>query len=110
MSSFVGARGDPYGVAYTTSKAGLIMFTRSLAREWARYNINVNAIGPGYVNTPVSARLYDNERYGKRLLSQVPLRRFCEPREVGLLAVYLASDASNYMTGQTIFLDGGFLA
>ena len=86
------------------------MFTRCLALEWARYKINVNAIGPGYVRTSMTEGLLQNEAARESLLKSVPLRRFCEPREVGLLALYLASEASDYLTGQTIYLDGGLLA
>ncbi len=110
MSSFVGAKGFPYQLAYSTSKAAVSMFTRCLALEWARYKINVNAIGPGYVRTSMTEGLLQNEAARESLLKSVPLRRFCEPREVGLLALYLASEASDYLTGQTIYLDGGLLA
>lgn len=110
MSSFAGAKGFPYELGYSTSKAAVSMFTRSLALEWARYNINVNAIGPGYVRTTLTERFFKDEAVRERLLHSIPLKRLCEPREVGLLAVYLSSDASNYLTGQTIYLDGGMLA
>ena len=83
------------------------MFTKSLALEWARYNINVNAIAPGSVSTAMTAWLHDNEKARESLVRSIPLRRLGEPREIGLLAVYLASDASNYVTGETICIDGG---
>jgi NAD(P)-dependent dehydrogenase (short-subunit alcohol dehydrogenase family) len=110
MSSFVGFKAYPNQLAYSTSKAAVSMFTRCLAVEWARYKINVNAIGPGYVHTPMTEPLIKNEAAKERLLRSVPLNRFGEPREVGLLVVYLASEASDYLTGQTIYLDGGMLA
>jgi NAD(P)-dependent dehydrogenase (short-subunit alcohol dehydrogenase family) len=110
MSSFVGSKGFPNQLAYATSKAAVSMFTRCLALEWARYKINVNAIGPGYVRTGLTEPILKNETAREKLLNSVPLRRFGEPREVGLLAVYLASEASDYLTGQTIYLDGGLLA
>jgi NAD(P)-dependent dehydrogenase (short-subunit alcohol dehydrogenase family) len=110
MSSFVGAKGFPHQSAYSTSKAAVSMFTRCLALEWARYKINVNAMGPGYVRTAMTEPVLQNEKTRETLLNSVPLRRFCEPREVGLLALYLASEASDYLTGQTIYLDGGLLA
>jgi 2-deoxy-D-gluconate 3-dehydrogenase len=110
MSSFVGAKGFPNQLVYATSKSAVSMFTRCLALEWARYGINVNAIGPGYVRTRLTERMLENERARERLLNAVPLKRLCEPREVGLLAIYLASEASDYLTGQTIYLDGGLLA
>ncbi len=110
MSSFAGVKAYQNQLAYSTSKAAVSMFTRCLAVEWARYGINVNAIGPGYVHTRMTAPLLKNEAARERLMRSVPLNRFGEPREVGLLAVYLASDASDYLTGQTIYLDGGMLA
>lgn len=110
VSSYAGAKGYAYNIGYTTTKAGLIMFTRSLALEWARYNINVNGIGPGFVHTALTAHMFEDEHYIERLSNSIPLKRFCTPRDVGLLAVYLSSEASNYITGQTIYIDGGLLA
>jgi NAD(P)-dependent dehydrogenase (short-subunit alcohol dehydrogenase family) len=110
ITSVEGARARKYEASYNTSKAAIIMFTRCVALEWARYNINVNAIGPGYVRTRMTAPLHNDERIGRQLLEAIPLGRLCQLREIGLLAVYLASDASNYMTGQTLYLDGGYLA
>lgn len=99
--------GDPYLVHYNTSKAAVSMFTRCLAVEWGPFNINVNAIAPGAFYTALSAENLDDPELRKRALNSTPLRRLGELREVGLLALYLASDASNYMTGQTLYLDGG---
>ncbi|MBI4596577.1 MAG: SDR family oxidoreductase [Candidatus Tectomicrobia bacterium] len=110
ISSMTGAKGFPTEVIYCTTKAAVIMYTRALALEWARYHINVNSIAPGYVETEMTSQFFDNEKTKERLLSSVPLRRLCQPREVGLLAVYLASEASDYLTGQAIYLDGGILA
>ena len=110
ISSYAGARGRANNTSYNASKGGLNMFTRSLALEWARYNINVNGIGPGYIHTDLTARLFEDANLKERLLKVIPLKRPGTPREIGLLAVYLASDAANYITGQTIFIDGGMLA
>jgi len=110
MSSFVGFKAYPHQLVYSTSKAAVSMFTRCLAVEWARYKINVNAIGPGYVSTRMTEPILKNEAAKERLIKSVPLNRLGEPREVGLLAVYLASEASDYLTGQTLYLDGGLLA
>lgn len=110
ITSMTGAKGLSYQVVYCTTKAAVSMYTRALALEWARYNINVNAIGPGYVATEMTAMFFENETVRDKLLRSVPLGRLCLPREVGLLAVYLASEASDYLTGQTIYLDGGVLA
>ena len=110
ITSIEGARGAPYHLLYTTSKAALNMFTKSLALEWARYNINVNAIGPGFFETPMTARDHEDPQRKQMLIKSIPMRRIGDLRELGLLAVYLASDASNYMTGQTLYLDGGITA
>ena len=109
VSSINAERAEPYHSLYCISKSGLSMFTRVMALEWARFNINVNAIGPGRFRTGMSERQHDDPQLRERMLRDIPLRRTGELREVGLLAVYLASPASDYMTGQTIFLDGGFL-
>jgi len=110
VSSATGAKGFAYQVVYCTTKAAVSMYTRSLALEWARYNINVNTLAPGYVATEMTAMFFENETVRDTLLRSVPLSRLGQPREVGLLAVYLASEASDYLTGQTIYLDGGLLA
>ncbi|MBA7485330.1 2-dehydro-3-deoxy-D-gluconate 5-dehydrogenase [subsurface metagenome] len=100
----------PYFSAYCASKAGLSMFTRCLATEWAPYNICVNAIGPGSVLTELSAPVLSDPERNKFILEKIPLGRVGETREIGLLVVYLASDASNWVTGQTFFIDGGQLS
>ena len=93
---------------YPATKAAIVAITRGLANELARFNITVNAIGPGGVLTSMLDKIYSNEEISKTYLRSVPMRRFGEPREVGLLTLYLASDASSYMTGQTLYLDGGY--
>lgn len=100
----------PYFSAYCVSKAGLSMFTRCLATEWAPYNICVNAVGPGSVHTELSAPVLNDPERKKSILESVPLGRLGEIREIGLLVVYLASEASNWVTGQTYYIDGGQLS
>lgn len=107
ISSLGSVRGSAYRIAYTASKAAVSMFTKSLALEWAKYNINVNAIAPGSVSTALTAWLHDDKKGRENLIHSIPLRRLGEPRDIGLLAVYLASDASSYVTGQTILIAGG---
>jgi len=102
--------GDPYRAHYNTSKAALSMFTRCVALEWAPFNINVNAIGPGAFYTELSKESFERPEIREPMLRSIPLGRAGDLREVGLLALYLASDASSYMTGQTLYLDGGFTA
>jgi NAD(P)-dependent dehydrogenase (short-subunit alcohol dehydrogenase family) len=100
----------PYFSAYCVSKAGLSMFTRCLATEWASYNICVNAVGPGSVLTELSAPVLNNPERKEFILRAIPLGRMGETREVALLVVYLASEASNWVTGQTFYIDGGQLS
>ena len=93
--------------AYNASKAAAHMLTRVLALEWADYNICVNAIGPGDYNTAMTAPTWIDPVERQRHLDGIPMHRESDMRELGVLAVYLASRASDYMTGQIIYLDGG---
>ena len=94
-------------VVYTIGKTALVGFTRAQALEWAPYHIQVNAIAPGIFPDPVTAGEERAHRLAERAAQMVPLGRAGRLREVGFLALYLASAASDYMTGQTLFLDGG---
>jgi 2-deoxy-D-gluconate 3-dehydrogenase len=102
-----GRIGVPRYAAYCASKAAVEALTRSLAAEWARHGIQVNCLAPGYINTDIPREAMADEHRRALLLSKVPARRIGEPDEVGPLAVYLASAASDFMTGQTVRLDGG---
>ena len=107
VSGFAARRGGPGLIAYSAAKAGLTRLTQTLALEWAPYDITVNSIAPGYFPDQEigdQAQVAARKEWAK---SAVPLRRVGDIREVGLLALYLVSDASNYMTGETIFIDGG---
>lgn len=96
---------------YCVSKAAAARFTQTLAREWGPYNINVNAIGPGWIVHERSKLLWESsEEYRKKELSSIPMGRTGTPRDIGLLVVYLASEASDFMTGQNIYIDGGVTA
>jgi 2-deoxy-D-gluconate 3-dehydrogenase len=107
IASVLGAVGLPGYTAYSASKGGIIALTRTLGVEWARHNIQVNALAPGWFATDMSDPAFDDPRINERLTREIPARRRGVPEEVGPLAVFLASSASDYMTGQTIFLDGG---
>jgi len=103
-----GAR--PTTTAYAASKGGLLMLTKSLAVEWAKYNINVNAIGPGFIATDLTAKLQADEDFNRWVLSKTPLERWGQPEDIVGAAVFLASSASDFVTGQIMYVDGGWLA
>jgi len=92
---------------YSISKAAVIMATKVMAQQWAQYNIRVNAIAPGLTKTRFSEALWNNPDILKMAMSKTPMGRVAEPEEMVGAAIYLASDASSYVTGQVIALDGG---
>ncbi len=97
------------GGIYCTSKASVIGLTKALAVEWAPYNITVNAIAPGYCRTKPNEEFFKkNPEFYKKIIDMTPLRRICEPEELGGLIIYLASEASNFMTGSIVLIDGGY--
>ena len=100
----------PTTAAYASSKGGLLMLTKTLAVEWAKYNINVNAIGPGYIATDLTEPLWTDEEFDKWVLSKTPLGRWGKPDDMVGTAVLLASKAGEFITGQIIYVDGGWLA
>ena len=95
-------------VPYSASKGALAALTRDLARKWCRYNINVNAIAPGYFQTKMSQYLIEHRR--DALMNSIPIGRLGEPDEIKGVAVFLASAAADYITGQILAVDGGVLA
>lgn len=95
------------GVIYAMTKSALIQMTKNLALEWGPHQINVNAIGPWYFPTSLTEKLLQDEEYVQSILERTPLKRIGELQELTGAAVFLASEAGNYMTGQTLFVDGG---
>jgi len=107
LSSFVAL----YEVAaYSASKAAVAMLTKSLAIEWAPHGVNVNAIAPGVFRTALNQKLLDETDRGKEFLLRTPMKRFGKVEELGGAAVFLASEAASFVTGEVIVVDGGFLA
>ena len=96
--------------AYTASKGGLKMLTKAMATEWAPYNIQVNGIGPGYFGTDLTRPLAENPEFDRWLRSRTPAARWGQPEERIGAAVFLASEASSFVVGQVIYIDGGVLA
>lgn len=94
--------------AYNASKAAVIHLTKTLAAEWAPYNIRVNAIAPGYMNTEMAAPFFEDPAVGGVWINAIPMKRPGEPEELAPAAIYLASEASSYVTGETLVIDGGY--
>lgn len=110
LASVLGAVGLPGYTVYGATKGGVIALTRTLGVEWARHNIQVNAIAPGWFVTEMNAEAFADPKINERLTRDIPMRRTGRIEEIGPLAVLLASSGSDFMTGQTIFLDGGHTA
>jgi glucose 1-dehydrogenase len=99
----------PRNVPYCCAKGGIRMLMRTICLELAPYNITVNNIGPGAIDTPIDADVKADPEKMAALLAEIPLRRMGQPEEIAELAIYLASDAAAYVTGSTFFIDGGLM-
>ena len=110
ISSALGVFGARDSGAYCASKGGVIQLTKALAIEWAKYNINVNSIAPYSLETEKTRTMLEDEKVKKALISKIPLGRIGQPSDVSGTVVFLASKASDYITGQVLFVDGGFSA
>jgi NAD(P)-dependent dehydrogenase (short-subunit alcohol dehydrogenase family) len=102
--------GVPGATAYTASKSGMLGMTRALAAEWAAQGIRVNGIGPGYFQTAMTDPFYQDPAWQQRVLNKIPLGRFGQMEDLGGAAVFLCSPAAAYITGQVLYVDGGYLA
>lgn len=110
ISSILGLVGDKSVLPYCVSKGGVLQMTKALALEWVKYNIQVNAICPGYFETEINAQAFEDERVKNAILRKVPAGRFGNAGDVGAAALYLASGAADYMTGQHVVIDGGYVS
>ena len=109
-SSLIAMGGGKRVPSYAASKGGVAQVTKAMANDWAKYNILVNAIGPGWVNTELTQALREDKERFAEISGRIPLGRWADPGDLAGAAVFLASDASDYITGQTIFVDGGWLS
>lgn len=110
IASQMGVVGYMYRSAYCAAKAGVVNLTRVLAFEWARHGINVNAIGPTFVDTPLTRPMFQDRAFYDDVMSRIPLGRLATPDDVVGAVVYLSSQAANMVTGHTILVDGGWTA
>jgi dehydrogenase/reductase SDR family protein 4 len=107
IASVAGIEPQPHGLLYSFTKAGLLMMTRSWAREFGREGVRFNAIAPGLIQTDFSEYFWKNEQYVRHLEETQPIPRIGQPDEIAFAALYLASDEASFVTGQTIVIDGG---
>lgn len=110
ISSQTGTVGIPQRAAYSSSKGGVNQLTKVLAIEWAQYNINVNAIAPTFIETPFTKPMFEKEGFREYVLGNILLGRVGQPQDVVGAVIYLASEASNLVTGHVLLIDGGWTA
>lgn len=108
IASVYGKMASNRSLHYCASKAAIIQMTKALALEWAPFNIRVNCIAPGFFQTDMTAKQQDSEKHYKFLVNKIPLRRFGKPEEIVGSVLFLSSAASQYVTGATLFIDGGY--
>ncbi|MFQ5956335.1 MAG: SDR family NAD(P)-dependent oxidoreductase [Candidatus Brocadiales bacterium] len=108
MAAAIGALGARNSAAYCASKGGVIQLTRALAVEWAKYNITVNAIAPGTMETEITKKMLEDPKVKKALVGKVPMKRIGQPSDLAGTVIFLSALGSDYITGQTVFVDGGF--
>lgn len=110
IASMLSYQGGIRVPAYTASKSAVMGLTKALANEWSKYNINVNAIAPGYMETDNTKQIREDEKRNKEILERIPMGRWGTPKDLVGTAIFLSSNASDYISGYTIAVDGGWLA
>jgi 2-deoxy-D-gluconate 3-dehydrogenase len=110
IASMLSFQGGILVSSYTASKSGIMGITRLMANEWGKFGINVNAIAPGYIATEMTSQIRENNERNKSILERIPAGRWGAPEDIKGAAVFLASEASDYVNGFTIAVDGGWLA
>ena len=110
MASLLSFQGGLNVAAYSAAKGGVAQLTKALSNEWAKYGVQVNAIAPGYVETNATAALRADSKRKEQILSRIPAGRWGEPEDIAGAILYLASPASDYVTGHVLVVDGGWLA
>ena len=108
IGSMMSIFGAPHAAPYAASKGGVVQFTRAIATAWAKDNIQANAVLPGWIATDMTAGAQGSDVFNEKVISRVPMRRWGEPEDFGGIAVYLASDASRFHTGDSFLIDGGY--
>lgn len=110
VSSINGVKPGQFQGIYSITKAGLINMTKGMAKEFAPYNIRVNALLPGFIQTKFSSAISENEQLSEMVIASIPMKRIAKPEEMAGTVLYLVSDASSYTTGACVICDGGSLA
>lgn len=108
LGSIMGGVALPPRASYSASKGGIIMLTKNLAAEWAKHNVTVNSISPGWIITELTTNYLAQEDVRRFMLERIPMGRFGQPDEIANVAAFLVSDKASYLTGQNIFVDGGW--